>query len=157
MNPSTSCDRRSLIGGAAGLAIIANLGAASTAQGQQSAGEAANLKVVTAFCAAWSSLNLRAVTGLMSDDAVYRMTESTPPVTGHQALIDQMQPWVDTSDAITFRILETFAKGPIVVTHRIDTFSSMTRPLTWEGVGVFFVQDGKIKEWSDYTIRVERG
>ena len=67
-----------------------------------------------------------------------------------------MQPWVDTSDAIEFRIVETFAKGPLVVNHRIDRFESKTRPLTWEGVGVFFVQSGKIKEWSDYTIRVER-
>jgi limonene-1,2-epoxide hydrolase len=29
--------------------------------------------------------------------------------------------------------------------------------VTWEGVGVFYVENGKIKEWSDYTIRVERG
>jgi limonene-1,2-epoxide hydrolase len=85
------------------------------------------------------------------------MSETTPPVTGHQALIDQMQPWVDTSKAITFRILETFAAGPLVVNHRIDTFASDTRPLTWEGVGVFFVQNGAIKEWFDYTIRVDRG
>ena len=57
---------------------------------------------------------------------------------------------------ITMTILETFAKGPIVVTHRIDRFASKTRPLTWEGVGVFLVQNGKIKEWFDYTIRVDR-
>jgi limonene-1,2-epoxide hydrolase len=40
--------------------------------------------------------------------------------------------------------------------HRIDSFKSTKRPLTWEGIGVFFVKDGKIKEWSDYTIRVQR-
>jgi limonene-1,2-epoxide hydrolase len=44
----------------------------------------------------------------------------------------------------------------MVINHRIDRFVSTTRPLTWEGVGVFFVKDGKIREWSDYTIRVER-
>lgn len=31
-----------------------------------------------------------------------------------------------------------------------------TSPVTWEGVGVFLVQDGKIKEWFDYTISVVR-
>jgi limonene-1,2-epoxide hydrolase len=46
--------------------------------------------------------------------------------------------------------------GPIVINHRIDTFASATRPLTWEGTGVFFVKDGKIKEWFDYTIRTIR-
>ena len=55
-----------------------------------------------------------------------------------------------------FRILETFASGPMVMTHRIDRFVASPRPLRWEGVGVFFVKDGKIKEWSDYTIKVDR-
>jgi limonene-1,2-epoxide hydrolase len=57
---------------------------------------------------------------------------------------------------IEFKILDTFANGPIVINRRIDSFKSTTRPLTWEGVGVFFIKDGKIKEWSDYTIRVVR-
>ena len=38
----------------------------------------------------------------------------------------------------------------------IDRFVS-PRPFVWEGVGVFFVKDEKIKEWSDYTIHLERG
>ena len=67
-----------------------------------------------------------------------------------------MQPWVDTSSSIEFKILETFASGPLVMNHRVDHFASATRPLTWEGVGVFFVKDGKIQEWSDYTIGVKR-
>jgi limonene-1,2-epoxide hydrolase len=32
----------------------------------------------------------------------------------------------------------------------------MRQPMTWEGVGVFFVKDGKIKEWQDYTIKLDR-
>jgi limonene-1,2-epoxide hydrolase len=44
----------------------------------------------------------------------------------------------------------------MVMTHRIDRFVASPRPLRWEGVGVFFVKDGKIKEWSDYTIKVDR-
>ena len=157
MSNEPTLDRRLFLG-VSGLAGLATLGAAGcAAEAQWSETESANVDVVNAFCAAWSTLDLRMVTPHMSDDAVYRMTETTPPVTGHQALIDQMQPWVDTSDAITFRILETFAKGPLVVNHRVDTFASTTRPLTWEGVGVFLVQDGKIKEWFDYSIQVERG
>jgi limonene-1,2-epoxide hydrolase len=152
----SSLDRRQILTGA-GIAAGAMFWMQAAAAQERSANESANVEVVNAFCAAWSSLDLSQVTALMSDDAVYRMTETTPPITGHQALIDQMQPWIETSDAITFRILETFARGPLVVNHRIDTFSSTTRPLTWEGVGVFLVQDGRIQEWFDYTIRVDRG
>lgn len=149
--------RRAFIAGS-GVAALAGLAASRTASAAEwTETEAANVKIVNDFCAAWSTLNLRNVTALMSDDSVYRMTESTPPVTGHEALIDQMQPWVDTSDAIVFEVKETFAKGPLVVNHRVDRFESTTRPLTWEGVGVFLIQDGKIREWFDYTIRVDRG
>ncbi len=148
--------RRTFLAGS-GLAILGSLTApGNSAAAELSESERANVKVVEDFCAAWSTRDLTKVTALMTDDSAYRMTETTPPAIGHAALIAQMQPWVDTSDAIEFRIVETFAKGPLVVNHRVDRFESKTRPLTWEGVGVFFVQNGKIKEWSDYTIRVER-
>ena len=153
-----SIDRRELLRAAgAGAALFATLTSAGPAAAAELTDtEAANVKLVTTFCAAWSTRNLANVTALMTDDAVYRMSQTTPPVTGHAGLVGQMQPWVDTSDTIEFKILETLAKGPIVLNHRIDHFASKTRPVTWEGVGVFYVENGKIKEWSDYTIRVER-
>jgi limonene-1,2-epoxide hydrolase len=151
-------NRRHALGIAAGGLAAAFAGNQAAAQAANlSASELANVGLVGRFCAAWSTLNLSQVTALMAPAAVYRMTETTPPVTGHQALIDQMQPWVDSSSAIEFAIKDTFAKGPLVVNHRIDTFSSDTRPLTWEGVGVFLIKDGLIEEWFDYTVRVDRG
>ena len=158
MNDGTpTLQRRTFVSGS-GIALLGALGgSANSVAAELTPAEEANVKIVNDFCAAWSTLDLARVTALMSDDSVYRMTETTPPVTGHAALIAQMQPWVDTSDAIEFRVVETFAKGPLVVNHRVDSFESTTRPLTWEGVGVFLVQDGKIKEWFDYTIRVDRG
>jgi len=92
----------------------------------------------------------------LSDTCVYRMTETTPPIRGRAAFVERLQPWMESSSSIEFKILETFAAGPIVINHRIDRFASTTRPLTWEGVGVFFVKDDKLEEWSDYTIAVSR-
>lgn len=153
-NPWTS--RRTFFAGSAlGLAATAALGQEGGAV--QSEAEAANIKLVEEFCASWSTLDLAQVTSHMAVDSVYRMSETTPPVTGHEGVVGIMQSWFESSYAIEFRILETFARGPLVINHRIDTFSSDTRPLTWEGVGVFFIVDGRIKEWSDYTIRVGRG
>jgi limonene-1,2-epoxide hydrolase len=148
--------RRNLLVSSGVAALGAFLTSREARAAELSPQEAANLKTVNAFFAAWSTRDLRQVTSHMTPDAVYRMTETTPPITGAAALIAQMQPWVETSSAIEFRVLETFVKGPMVVNHRIDHFSSTTRPLTWEGVGVFFLQDGKIKEWSDYSIGVKR-
>ena len=100
--------------------------------------------------------DLKQVFPRFADTGVYRMSETTPAVTGHAGITERLGSWMQSSDRITFEILETFASGPIVINHRIDTFASKTRPLTWEGVGVFFIKDGKIQEWQDYTIRVVR-
>jgi len=117
--------------------------------------EKANVKIVTDFCAAWSTRDLTRVFPFLADDCVYRMSETTPPATGHEGVSAKLKTWLDDSARVQFRVLDTFASGPIVINHRIDQFVT-SRPLTWEGVGVFFVKDGKIKEWSDYTIRTQR-
>jgi limonene-1,2-epoxide hydrolase len=54
-----------------------------------------------------------------------------------------------------FEILDTFARGPMVVNERMDRFSKFQLK-SWHGVGVFFLKDGKIVEWYDYTIAAER-
>ena len=141
----------------AGLGALTPLALASKASAAEwSDAEKANVKLVTDFCASWSTRDLKQVFPRFADTGVYRMSETTPPVTGHAGVTERLGSWMQSSDRIVFEILATFATGPIVINHRIDRFESKTRPLTWEGVGVFFVKDGKIQEWSDYTIRVVR-
>ena len=156
MDPEHRSGSRRVFLAATGLATLAPFGLPALAADALDDAEQGNVTLVRAFCAAWSTRDLQKVLPLMADDCVYRMTETTPPAMGHQGVTDRLGTWMQTSDRIEFRILETFAAGPIVMTHRIDRFISTTRPLTWEGVGVFFVKDSKIKEWSDYTIRTVR-
>jgi limonene-1,2-epoxide hydrolase len=143
--------------GASGAAALAAFSAwprpASAADWNEA--ERASVKLVTGFCAAWSTRNMNNVLPFLSDDCVYRMSETTPPANGHDGVIQRLKTWVDTASLVEFRVLDTMAAGPIVINHRIDRFVT-PQPLTWEGVGVFFVKEGKIKEWSDYTIRVQR-
>jgi limonene-1,2-epoxide hydrolase len=119
--------------------------------------EKANISLVNRFCAAWEAMDLVQVTSTMTANAIYRQSQDTPPVTGHQALIDLMQPWIESSNAITYEVLETFARGPVVVNHRIDIYHSDTNHLEWEGVGLFLIEDGLIREWQDFTMRIQRG
>jgi limonene-1,2-epoxide hydrolase len=140
----------------AGLGAAALLGRAPSADAAEwSPAERANVKIVTDFCAAWATRDMERVLPFLADDCVYRMTETTPPASGHDGIILRLKPTVDNATLVEFRVLETMAAGPIVINHRVDRFMT-ARPLRWEGVGVFFVKDGKIQEWSDYTIRVER-
>ena len=141
----------------AGLGALAPLALASKASAAEwSDAEKANVKLVTDFCASWTTRDLTQVFPRFADTGVYRMSETTAPVVGPAGITERLGSWMQSSDRIRFEILETFAAGPIVINHRIDRFESKTRPLTWEGVGVFFVKDGKVQEWSDYTIRVVR-
>ena len=129
--------------------------AAAFAQGASDA-EQANIALVNGFCAAWATRDLAKILAFVGEDNVYRMTETTPPATGHAGITERLGQWIKDADTIDFKVLDTWAKGPMVVNHRVDRFASKTRPLTWEGVGVFFIKDGKIREWHDYTIRVTR-
>lgn len=155
-NPTRQVRRRTFlatagIGAVTALRFTEPLGAAELTDAEK-----ANIKVVTDFCAAWSTRDLKKILPFMSEDCVYRMTETTAPVNGHAGITERLGTWMETSQRIEFNIHDTFAKGPMVVNHRIDRFVSTTRPLTWEGVGVFFLKDGKIKEWFDYSIRTVR-
>ena len=148
-------DRRMILTGAAGAAGAVLAAGEARAAAEWSEAEKANVRIVNDFCAAWATRDLARTLPFLAADCVYRMTETATPATGHDGVIDRLKATVDRSERVEFKVLETFAAGPIVINHRIDQFVS-SRPLTWEGVGVFFVKDGKIKEWSDYTIRVSR-
>jgi limonene-1,2-epoxide hydrolase len=126
----------------------------SAARGAQSGDTRTAVRLVTEFCASVSKLEPAAMRPFLADDVVYRMTETTPPIVGADGVLDAYRRLNATS--IEFKVLDTLTAGPIVINRRIDRFVS-PRSFTWEGVGVFFVKDGRIKEWSDYTIRMERG
>lgn len=150
-------ERRALLGAAAGFGALMTLGTANAAHAAElTDAEKANVKLVGDFCAAWATRDFAKILPYLADDSSYRMSETTPAVAGHAGVRERLGSWIESSQQIEFKILDTYAKGPMVVNHRVDRFVSTTRPLTWEGVGVFFVKDGKIKEWFDYTIRVQR-
>ena len=156
-HPDNLVDRRTVLGSGVGLGALMTLAAAGSAQAAElSDAEKANVKLVGDFCAAWATRDLTKILPFLAEDSSYRMSETTPAVTGHAGVRERLGSWIESSQQIEFKIVDTYAKGPMVVNHRVDRFVSTTRPLTWEGVGVFFVKDGKIKEWFDYTIRVQR-
>ena len=148
-------NRRAL--GAAALTGAAALLLPRAAAAQQlSAEEQANVKIVNDFCAAFASKDMARIVSFTAADVTYRMTETTPAATGHDGINTRLKEFVESSKTVEFKVLDTWAKGPMVMNHRIDTFAGGPRSLIWEGVGVFLVKDGKIREWHDYTIKVQR-
>jgi len=145
-------DRRGFL--AAGAGAIALAGVARSANAAElTSDEQANVQIVNDFCAAWPSHDLEKVMAFFADDGAYRMTETTELADGRDAVSARIQTILNNVDR--FEVLDTFARGPMVINERIDYFSDFTIN-TWRGVGVFFIREGKIVDWYDYTIAVER-
>lgn len=151
-NEATGLSRRALLTGGLGVAALAMAAPADAAE--PTAAERANMRIVEEFCAAWPSHDLERILAFFADNGVYRMTETMEPARGREALKTRISTIIN--NVTRFEILDTWARGPMVINERIDTFANFQLK-SWRGVGVFFLRDGKIVEWFDYTIAAERG
>lgn len=148
-------DRRTLLT-LAGAAIAGTFLPSSAAEAAEpTATEKANMQLVTDFCKAFSGDDVDKIMSFMADPCSYRVTEAQEPIKGFAAVKERIAALVKTADS--FDVLETSARGPMVFNERIDRFAPGGRLKSWHGVGVFFVKDGKIVEWQDFTIAIERG
>jgi limonene-1,2-epoxide hydrolase len=151
--PSSGLTRRSAVATAGlGLAAIAGMPTRADAA-EWTAAEKANVQVVDNFCAAWPSHNVDKIMSFFAENCAYRMSETQQPNQGRQAVRDRIKSFLDQVQS--FEVLATFAKGPMVFNERHDHFTGGPLKM-WHGVGVFFLKDGKIVEWYDYTIAIDR-
>ena len=144
-------DRRGFIAAGAGAMALAAITSSASAA-ELTTEEQTNVELVNEFCATWPSHNLSVIMGFFADDSAYRMTETTELADGRDAVSARIQTIINNVDR--FEVLDTFARGPMVINERIDYFSDFTIK-TWHGVGVFFIRDGKIVDWYDYTIKMD--
>ena len=146
--------RRAIAVAGLGAAAAGALPVAKMSAAEMSAAEKANVQVVNDFCAAWPSHDLDKIVSFFADNCSYRVTEAQEPNKGREAVTARIKSFLDR--VVGFKVLDTWAKGPMVFNERVDSFSG--GPLkSWHGTGVFFLKDGKIVEWSDYTIAIDRG
>lgn len=151
--------RRSMfLAAGSGLGALAAVGLAAPAMAaeEQTPGEAANVKLVKDFCGTWSAKDFDpdvAAKAYFTPDAHVRVLDSQPFVVGPAAIAAAFKPFLTHGERFSVKFLSVFAKGPLVVTHRIDTQVQAGQPdKPMEVVGVFLVNQGRIKEWTDYLI-----
>ena len=117
-------------------------GAEPTAQ------EKANIQVVKDFCDAWPAHNVGKIMSFFADNCAYRPLETMEAAKGRAAVENEIKRFVNNVER--FEILETWARGPMVINQRIDHFKDF-QIKAWHGTGVFFLKSGRIVEWFDYT------
>ena len=116
-------NRRGFIAAGAGaMALTAIAKPASAAE--LTLEEQSNVQLVNEFCAAWPSHDLDNIMGFFADDGAYRMTETTELANGRDAVSARIQTIINNVDR--FEVLDTFARGPMVINERIDYFSDFT-------------------------------
>lgn len=141
-------------GAAAGLGLAFTTGFAKSAEAADwSAVEKGNVATVNAFCAGFGEHDLAKVLAPLADNVTYRPIETAEPVKGREQVTARIKTFIDRAGR--WDVLQTFAKGPMVINERIDHINRDGLK-AWHGVGVFFLKDGKIVDWYDYTIEMQK-
>jgi limonene-1,2-epoxide hydrolase len=126
-----------------------------SAEAQQTDEERANVKVVNDFCATFSvPFDWDKTTSFLSSDCKYRASQDTPIVEGPDAIVGFLDSFANQATSAEFEVVDTWARGPVVVNDRVDRFRLPEQSFDVPVVGVFHVVGGKIVEWSDFVFDV---
>jgi limonene-1,2-epoxide hydrolase len=119
---------------------------------QLSTDEQANLTAVNDFCAAFTvPLDWDTIASYLSTGCKYRASQDIPMVEGPEAIVGLLKGFLGNATSVEFEMLDTWARGPVVVNDRVDRFVMPTGTVEFPVVGIFYMADGKIVEWTDYV------
>ncbi len=107
------------------------------------------IELVRRFCAAWGDGDVDALIAFFTDDAVYHNIPISP-VTGKDAIKTTIEGFTAGVDKIEFRVLAIAAVGDVVLTERVDVFTTPDKAIELPVMGTFETRDGKIAAWRDY-------
>jgi len=116
-------------------------------------------QVVSDFCAAISTLDMRKAVAHLTEDVVFDNVPQPPAVritSGREAVREGMQTLLDACEFAEFEILEQVEQGETVMNERVDRFRFKpgTFPggdlLEWPVATLWKVRDGRIALWRDY-------
>jgi limonene-1,2-epoxide hydrolase len=83
----------------------------------------------------------------------FRPTELTA-TRSFGAVQETMKRVTANGEKVHQELLETFAKGPVVVIEKLNHFVTPEKTRTSHVVAVFLVKDAKIVEWTEYFISI---
>lgn len=105
---------------------------------------------VTEFCNAWARLDVDAIVGFFTEDAVYHNIPM-PAAKGKEVIRKTIEGLMKGTTWVEFKILHTASNGNVVFNERVDSFEAGGKKISLPVAGVFEVtNDGKIKGWRDY-------
>lgn len=105
--------------------------------------------LVTQFCAAWARMDPDELSGYFTDDGVYHNIPMAP-AEGREAIRQLLAGMGQMIGSIRFEIHRQVASGSLVMNERTDHITMGERNVALPVVGVFEIENGRIKAWRDY-------
>jgi limonene-1,2-epoxide hydrolase len=104
--------------------------------------------VVRSFIAAWNANDLERVLAHLHRDVVYHNMPMTP-LHGIAAVRDYLGR-IGRFDWIDWKLLALAVDGNKVLTERVDDFRLRGIEVSLPLMGIFEIEDGRIRAWRDY-------
>lgn len=108
-----------------------------------------NEKIVRAFIAAWSRLDVDEIVNYFAEDGVYH-NMPIAPVAGKPALSAFIAAFLKSWTATEWEIVTLIGAGDTVIAERVDRTKVGDKAVDLPCCGVFELSGGKIKVWRDY-------
>lgn len=108
-----------------------------------------NSEIIQEFVKAWSRMDVKELLEYFTEDGCYYNMPSEP-VRGKENVEGLITAFLATWTETTWDILNITESGNIVFCERIDRTKTTAGDVDLPCVGIFEMQDGKIKEWRDY-------
>jgi limonene-1,2-epoxide hydrolase len=108
-----------------------------------------NETIVRNFIAAWSRLDPDELIGFFADDGTYH-NMMAKPVRGRDNLRKFIGGFLKDWTTTQWDIINLISRGDIVIAERLDRTRLGDKSVHLPCVGVFEMQNGKIKVWRDY-------
>lgn len=152
-------NRREFLPAAMAGALAVSASARSVAATELTDAEKANVKLVRDMVGTWDIVaasemhDTARLSPFFADDCAFRLrpTDSTP-TKGMAAVEAALQRGTANGQKISHELLESFAKGPVVVMEKLNRFAAPDKTRTSHVVAVFLLKDGKIAEWTEYFV-----
>ena len=148
---STGVTRRSFLA-TGGAGVIASVATRPLAAAQPTAAEQSNIAAVNDFCATFVvPMDWGRMASFLAADCKFRGSQTLPMVEGPDAIVEFLKGFAGNATAMSFEVFDTWAKGPVVINHRVDKFELPQNNIEATVIGVFYLVNGKIAEWTDYV------
>ena len=111
-----------------------------------------NVKVVMEMIHKWHTLDIDGALDMFTEDGAFHSMMSEP-VKGQAALKEFLTKLFSAMSELTLEVRSEAVTGNTVILERFDSWTFNGRPGSIPVVGVFDVEDGKVKEWREYYDR----